>query len=170
MKILKWLDDNIEKYLSFLFYIYLTLIIFIEVIRRYVFNSSSTWGGETAVYAFIWMTYIAMAKGVKTRSHLSVDIVFRKLNRVGQFFILVLSDFCFLVLAVTVFYFSIGPIGSSIEFNQTMMGLNIPLAIALVAVPIGWGLVIYRIIQRFVNTVKDFRSGAKLTHETNIST
>ena len=48
-------------------------IIVVEVFRRYGLDAASTWGEETAIYAFIWLSYIAAAKGVRSRRHLAVD-------------------------------------------------------------------------------------------------
>lgn len=169
MKVLKWMDDNLESYLSFLFYFYLTMVIFIEVVRRYIFNSSSTWGEETAIYAFIWMTYIAAAKGVKERTHLSVDVLVRLMGRRGKLFSLILSDVCFFILAATIFYYSLSPIGMNIEYGQTMMGVNLPMALATVAVPFGWLLIMVRVIQRFIKTIKTYRKGDLPIEESTIS-
>lgn len=157
MRVLAWLDQRLEYTLSFLFYSYLASIIFIEVVRRYVFNASSSWGEETAVYAFIWMTYIAAARGVKQRSHLSVSILVDRLGRRGKFASMLLSDVCFFALAVVVFYYSLILIPQSIEFNQTMRGLNLPIALATAGVPIGWFLIAVRVVQRSVVTVKAYR-------------
>ena len=159
MRIIRWLDEYLEYTLSFLFYLYLTLIIFIEVVRRYAFDSSSSWGEETAIYAFIWMTYIAAAKAAKDRSHLSVNILVMRMGRRGKFAADMLSDVCFFVLAAVVFYYSVIPIPSSIAYGQTMLGVDLPIALATVGVPIGWFLVMVRVVQRSVKTIRDYTSG-----------
>lgn len=162
MRVLRWLDQWLEYSLSFLFYSYVVLLIFIEVVRRYVFNDSSSWGEETAIYAFIWMAYIAAARGVKQRSHLSVSILVDRLGRRGKFASMLLSDVCFFALAVVVFYYGLIVIPQSIEFNQTMQGVNLPMALATAAVPFGWFLIAVRVVQRSVVTVKAYRGDEEL--------
>lgn len=156
---LRWIDERLEYTLSFLFYVYLTAIIFIEVVRRYVFNDSSSYGEETAIYAFIWMTYIAAAKGVRERSHLSVSILVDRMGRRGKFAVAMLSDVCFLILALVVLYYSLVAVSQSVEFGQTMRGTRWPMWLALVSVPFGWSLIIVRVVQRSIETIKAYGRG-----------
>lgn len=156
LKALKWLDKNAEKYLSFLFYFYLFSIIFVEVLRRYLFDSSSTWGEETAIYAFLWMTYIAAAKGVKDRTHLSISIVVRYFNKKARFLTLLLSDVLLLVLSVVILIFSLVTIKMTVEFGQQMLGVQLPMWLAMASIPFGWSLIIIRTVQRSLITIKRY--------------
>jgi len=161
-KILKFLDENAESYLTFIFYSYLTLIIIIEVIRRYVFSASTTYGEETARYAFIWMTYIAAAWAVKRKGHLSVDVLKSKMNQLQKYIVNVISDLCFLILAVTLIYYSIPIIQLNIEMGHVMLGIDLPMVIATLSIPICWSLILIRIIQRFYITTTNFLKGEKI--------
>lgn len=158
----RWADERLEYTLSFLFYVYLTAIIFIEVVRRYVFNDSSSYGEETAIYAFIWMTYIAAAKGVKDRSHLAVTILVDRMGRRGRFAMAMLSDVCFFVLALVVLYYSLVAVSQSIEFGQNMRGVNLPMWLATVSVPFGWLLIMVRVVQRSVATIRAYVRGQEI--------
>ena len=42
-KILKWLDDNAELYLCVFLMSFMTLVTFIQVVMRKVFNNSLSW-------------------------------------------------------------------------------------------------------------------------------
>lgn len=170
LRAFRWIDDYLEYTLSFLFYVYLTAIIFIEVIRRYILNDSSSWGQETAIYAFIWMTYIATAKGVKERTHLSVTILVDRFGRNGKFATAMLSDVCFFVLAAVVFYYSAVALSQSIEFGQTMRGVRLPMWLALVGVPLGWLLIMFRVVERSVKMIRAYIRGEEIdTAGANIS-
>lgn len=158
MKIIRWLDNNLENYLTFLFYLYLVLIVFVEVFRRYVLGDSSMWGEETARYAFVWMTYIAAAKGVKTRSHLAIDSLITLGGRKLKLTSYILSDICFFILAVVIMYYSMFPVLMNIEFDMAMTGSSLPMAIATIAVPVGWTLIAVRVVQRFLKTIRNYRS------------
>jgi TRAP-type C4-dicarboxylate transport system permease small subunit len=162
VKCLKWLDERIEFWLGFLLYVYLAGIIVVEVFRRYVLDAASSWGEETAIYAFIWMSYVAAAKGVRRRSHLSVDTLRDRLPRACKFCAYVLSDLCFFALAAIIVYYSLSPLLGNIKYDQRMPGADLPIAIATAAVPIGWILIAVRVVQRFADLVKRFAAGEPL--------
>lgn len=158
IKIIRWLDNNLERYLVFLFYLYLVLIIFVEVFRRYVLGDSSMWGEETARYAFVWMTYLAAAQGVKDRSHLAIDTLIHLGGKKLKLFSYVLSDIAFLILSLIIVYYAMFPVLSNLENNVLMTGSSLPLALATIAVPVAWSLIIIRIIQRFILTIKEYKT------------
>lgn len=155
----RWLDANAEYVMNAFFYAYLASIIVVEVIRRYVFSYASSWGEETAVYAFIWMTYIAAARGARNRSHLSIDIIRRHLGRTGKFLLHLLSDVCFLILAVVVIVTSLKAVSNSMQYQQTFQGADIPMWLAIVGVPTGWTLIVIRVCQRSLRTITLYRRG-----------
>ncbi|MEO8136348.1 MAG: TRAP transporter small permease [Betaproteobacteria bacterium] len=157
-----WLDENIEYWLNFLFYSFLTSIIVIEVFRRYVLNSSTVYGEEVARYAFIWLAYIATARGVKNRSHLSIENIRGRMGRTGKFVLYLVSDACFLTLAAIVVLTSIRMVSSGIQFDQRMTGSDLPIWIATGAIPVAWSLICLRVIQRSLVTIRNFRAGGPI--------
>jgi TRAP-type C4-dicarboxylate transport system permease small subunit len=167
---LGWLDDNIEYWLNFLFYSFLTSIIVIEVFRRYVLNSSTTYGEEVARYAFIWLAYIATARGVKNRSHLSIENIRSLMGRTGKFALFMFSDFCFFTLSVIIVITSIKMVMSGIHFDQRFTGSDLPIWIATVAVPIAWTLIGFRVIQRALVAIGNFRNGRAIELTTTVPT
>ncbi len=53
----------------------MTLITFINVVLRYVFNSSLIWGLEVVLILFAWLVLFGVSYGVKITAHLGVDAV-----------------------------------------------------------------------------------------------
>jgi TRAP-type C4-dicarboxylate transport system permease small subunit len=168
IKYLKWLDQHIEFWLSSLLYAYLAGIIVVEVVRRYALDAASTWAEETAVYAFIWMSYLAAAKGVRSRSHLAVGTLRDRMPRIGQFCAYVVSDLCFFALAAIIVYYSLSPLWANLNYDQRMPGADLPMAIATAAVPIGWTLIALRVVQRFADLMKRFGEGRPLVDPVNL--
>jgi C4-dicarboxylate transporter, DctQ subunit len=151
--------DNIERYLVVIFYSYFTMIIVVEVFRRFALNVSSQWGEETARYAFVYMTYIGAAAAIKTRSHLKIDILQSRMGPKGLFASYLLTDVCFIILAVLVIRFSIKVAHFQWTTETMMQGLDWNLAYAQAAIPIGWSLMLIRLVQRLAATAREFRSG-----------
>ena len=53
----------------------MTLVTFVNVVARYVFNANILWALETTVYLFAWLVLIGASYCVKTHAHLGVDVI-----------------------------------------------------------------------------------------------
>ena len=73
--------DRLEETLIAIFMGLMTLITFANVVARYVFNSNILWALELTVFLFAWLVLIGVSYGVKTMSHLGVDVVVNFLPR-----------------------------------------------------------------------------------------
>ena len=80
MKFLRLLDENFERWLMFALYSHIVAIVFVEVIRRFVFSYSSIWAEETARYAFIYLVWLGASAAIRDRSHIRIDIIFQFLS------------------------------------------------------------------------------------------
>lgn len=150
-------DANLERWLVCLFYAYFCIIILVEVVRRYFFGASSPWGEMTARYAFVFLVYIAAAQVAKSRDHIRIDLVPRLLGPRPRFYLYLYFDFLYLLLAALVIYYSIRVMQISATNNTLMTGFDVNVAFAQAALPLGWTLLAYRVVQRFVGTVQAYR-------------
>src|SRR5690606_35740627 len=57
----------------------MTLLTFVQVILRYVFNSGLLWGLEATLYLFGWLVLLGISYGVRTHAHIGVDIAVKAL-------------------------------------------------------------------------------------------
>ena len=53
----------------------MTIITFINVVLRYVFNSGLTWGLDLTLYLFAWLVLLGVSYAVKVTAHLGVDAI-----------------------------------------------------------------------------------------------
>lgn len=53
----------------------MTILTFVNVILRYIFNSSLIWGLELTLVLFAWLVLLGMSYAVKTTAHLGVDAI-----------------------------------------------------------------------------------------------
>ena len=51
----------------------IVILIFTQVLFRYIFNNSLNWTEELAKYLFVWMTFIGAAGAFKDHIHIGVD-------------------------------------------------------------------------------------------------
>ena len=71
--------DLFEKYVITLAFAVATLLLFTNVVLRYVFDFGLSWVLETVQYLFAWVVLVGAAYGVKTGVHLGIDILVIKL-------------------------------------------------------------------------------------------
>lgn len=157
-RIWKKIDSNLEVWLVVGSYMYLVLIILTEVVRRHLFGASSEWGEMTARYAFVFLVYVATAHVAINRDHIRIDMVPKALSDRGRLFLYLYFDMLHLVLvALTVFY-SIRVMRLQFENGVLMAGLDLNMAFAQVALPIGFTLLGYRVIRRSLVMVRHYQS------------
>lgn len=68
-----------ESVLSFLL-VFMTLLVFIEVILRFGFNTGIHWAQEVTLHASAWFVLFGISYGVKVGAHIGVDAVVRLLS------------------------------------------------------------------------------------------
>ncbi|UYO74882.1 TRAP transporter small permease [Halomonas qinghailakensis] len=153
------IDRSAERWLLLTFYALIILTIAIEVFRRFVMNYSSSWGEEVARYAFIYLAWLAAAAAVRDRAHIRIDVLVNlggpKMKRLAWW----LADIATLVLAVWALWLSIGPILTSINFGSITPGLRVSQAFFLAAVPLGFTLVVLRVVQSMLADIRRMRRG-----------
>ncbi len=154
-----WLDHKLEYTLNVLLYAYILAIVFAEVVARYVLHASVVWAEETAVYAFIWMSYLSMARLARSRTHLAFTPLRDMLPAGGQLACLLIADIALVTLAIVIVVYMWRPIVDAATFHQTMQGVDLPIWIATLAVPIGWLMVLVRTLQRAGDAIRNYRDG-----------
>lgn len=159
----KRIDEYLEKWLIGITYAYFCLIILVEVVRRHLFSATSVWGEMTARYAFVFLVYIAVAEVARTRDHIRIDVVPRSLGPRGRLFLYLYFDLLYLVLAGLVVWYSLQVMKLQIDTRTLMTGFDVNMAFAQAALPLGWGLLIYRVLQRFARTLRGYRQRREVT-------
>lgn len=146
-RVVSFINIDLPTWFIRIAYSYLSLIILLEVIRRYVFSASSPWGEMSARYAFVYLSYIGAAEAIRLRRHIRIDLIINKFSKRLQNLFNLYIDLLTTGLAVIVIYHSWQVIQIQWSVGIVMESANLNLAFAYAALPIGWGLLIIRIIQ-----------------------
>lgn len=156
---LQTLDRNIERWALLLFYLMLVATMTIEVIRRELFAYSSIWGEEIVRYSFIYLCWIGAAAAVRERAHIRIDVVLNYLPPRGKALIYIFGDLVTLVLAGLALWLAFETLEISMRFGSVSHGLRISMVWFLLAVPIGFSLMIFRLLQCLWRDLRDLRAG-----------
>ena len=156
---LRTIDENLERWALLVFYTMLVGTMAIEVIRREVFSYSSIWGEEVVRYSFIYLVWIGAAAAVRERAHIRIDVLFHALPPRGKAVLYIFGDLVMFAVALLALWWSFDTVELSWRFGSVTDGLRVSKVWALAAVPLGFGLMCFRLIQSFLRDVRDLRAG-----------
>ena len=120
-KILKFLNDYLEETICIILMSVMTIIIFIQVIMRYVMHNSLSWSEELARYCFIWLIYIGVAYGCKLMKHIKIDAALKLFPEKVRPYITIVGEL--LVLAFAAY---IVVTGVELTYKQWLFGKASP--------------------------------------------
>lgn len=161
MKHFNWsaIDRNLERWALLVLYTMLVATMGIEVVRREVFAYSSIWGEEIVRYSFIYLAWIGAASAVKERAHIRIDVLYHMVPPRVKAALYILGDLVMLVVALFAVYWSFETVAVSWKFGSVSHGLRVSMVWFLMAVPLGFALMIYRLVQSILRDARDFRAG-----------
>lgn len=73
-----WLE-RLEEWLIAFLLAAMTVLTFVQVITRYVFNYSFTWALELTTILFAWLIFLGIPYGVRVGSHIGLDALVKAL-------------------------------------------------------------------------------------------
>ena len=144
----------IEKAVMLLAYLVIILVVGLETIRRMITGDQASWGPEVAMGAFVWLSWFAMASGVKAGSHLSFTTVRDRMPRRARQGMEVFDCLLWFVLGIVIMSVSWEVVLLNGRFNQKIFGTNVPMAAISIAVPLGWGFTMIRVAQQLARVLK----------------
>jgi TRAP-type C4-dicarboxylate transport system permease small subunit len=95
-----FLDRHIEEVVAGVCVVVMTVLVFFQVVMRYVFHAPTSWSDEIAVYAMVWSVYISTAWAVRERAHIRVMNLINLFPGKSKLAITMLSDLIWFVFAV----------------------------------------------------------------------
>ena len=159
MKILKWLDENFERTINIFLLSAMTIILFIQVIMRRVFNNSLFWSEELARFIFVWIVYIGISHGAKLRRHIKIEAFLMMFPKKARPFIEILGDLLFFAFAIFVIFTSWRWIDLQLMLGQRSPALKIPIWLLFAAPFTGFILTAFRQIQTIIFRIKSIKQG-----------
>ncbi|MDG0990779.1 MAG: TRAP transporter small permease [Yoonia sp.] len=159
MELLRKIDRNAELWLLLTFYVMLVVTMSVEVIRRELFAYSSIWGEEIVRYSFIYLAWIGAAAAVKERAHIRIDVVMHYLGPRPKVLLYIFGDLVMFIVACIALYWSYEAVHVSAKFGSVTDGLRVSKVWFLMAVPLGFTLIIWRLLQSFRRDLHVLRTG-----------
>lgn len=153
-RLLSTIEQNIERYFMVVLYFYIFFIVATSVVTRYVFNFTPVWTTETAIFMYIYLTWLGASWNVRKRSHIRVDFVQKRLSERGRGLTYILNDLALLAFIYYVFVGFIPVWRNTQQLGVIVQSLNVSEIYFIFAVPLGFALIMIRSLQMLYNDVR----------------
>ena len=138
---------GIEQFVITVGFAVATLLLFVNVVLRYVFDTGWVWVLELVQYLFAWVVLLGAAHGVKAGIHLGIDILTSRFSPAIQRWLALTSLAVCLGFSVPVLWLSIEYTYRIWQWGDLSLDLQIPQWIPYLAIPIGLSFMTYRFLQ-----------------------
>lgn len=179
---------ELEETLIAIFLGAMTLITFVNVVARYVFNANLLWALEATVFLFAWLVLFGISYCVKITAHLGVDALINVFAPPTRRVLALMALAASLAYAVLVligswdYWYKFASTASFLEVNdvpfpawiQTAIGLTedgaprydyLPRYIPYVILPVGMALFLLRLLEAGWEIVAGRRALLIASHE-----
>lgn len=156
---IKYYYDHLEETLLIIALVLMTVLVFLQVVLRYIFNSGIIWSEEISRYLFVWISWIGISLGERENQHIKVEMVVNKLKGTPLFMVKMLSTLIVLAINLFVVYQGIRLMNFTLITHKKSALLHCTMAIFQAAIPVGCALMSIRNIEDMVRIIKAYQSG-----------
>ena len=148
-KVLHFIDESLEEAFAVIAMALMAVIMGIQVIARYVFNSSLSWPEEVSVYLLIWMGMLSLSYCIRKNASIKVEMIIDLFpEKVRKFFHLledIISILFYGLLTIPAWQFFQGVVKS----GQVSPACGLPMYYVQSAPFFCFILTAFRIVQRW---------------------
>ena len=158
---MKYIMDHAEEFFMIPLIFAMSLIIFVQVVMRYVFHNSLTWSEEMARYLFVWLVYFSVSYTARREKHIRIDAAINLYPKKLRPYIEIISEI--IVLAFSVFIAVTGvTVFQKITWSGQMSpAIGLPMQVVYAAPMIGMALTAIRQVQCIARKVKGLKNNGQ---------
>lgn len=138
--------DLFEKYSITIFFAVATLMLFINVVLRYFFDTGLVWVLELVQYMFAWVVLVGAAHGFKVGIHLGIDILLERMPPTLRKLTLLFAALSCIAFIAIVDYHAFIYIYKIYQWGDVTQDLRIPQWIPYLSIPVGLTLMLYHFL------------------------
>lgn len=143
----EFLERRLEEILAGICVMVMTILVFFQVVMRYVFSMPTSWSDEIAVYAMLWSVYLSVSWAVRERAHIRVMNFINFFPKVIASALTVFSDLLWFLFGIFLTWQSILLELSFWENKYESPALGIDQKWPYLCLVVGFGLMTLRIAQ-----------------------
>lgn len=154
MKVLKFIDEQFEKWFLIVSLIVMVLVTFMQIVLRW-FNAATVWAEEFSRYVMLYQVWVGASYAVHKDAHIRITALIGKLSggRRRGMDLVVLTLWLLFALWLTVEGCVL--VGKIAAMGQVSSAMRIPMTIPYASVPIGGALMTIRLVQKIVERLRN---------------
>lgn len=150
--------NEIEGYVCVVTLLTMSVVIFWQVVCRYVLKASLPWSEELSRYLLVWTAFLGGAYGVRLGAHIGVEAFTLLLPKKAQAALNIFVIICSIILCAIIFRFGCTIVSTQLAKHQLSPAMRIPMGYMYAAIPIGMAFFIVRYIQTLIDAIKNFKN------------
>ena len=144
--------DSLEENVLLIILFVAVVLIFMQVVMRYVFQNSLSWSEELGRYLFIWLTWLSTGYAVRKKRHLRIEVITDFLSERGKLILDIITMIVWSGFTIFLINKSWGITAMIWRRGQLTAALEMPAAFTYAAVPVGATIMLLRLIDEIVRS------------------
>jgi len=157
MKTISNIIESIEKVISMILIVTITVVLFCNVIYRYFLNDPIYWANEASIFMMAWLTFLGGSLGLKYKSQASITFLVERLAGKSKRVMSIITHIIILIFIAYLLYISYDWIFSLSSTKSSSM--RIPMWIPYLSVPVGLTFAFIHLLDQLIDYIKDDRQG-----------
>lgn len=141
---------HFETYIGLITFLYITVILTVQVVGRYIFGHSWAWIEETSVIGFVIMIYCGVSGAVTTRQNMRIDMVLTIVPFMTKKVLMILDTIIHAVFSGWLAYYLYQIILNMLQLNQVYSITRLPRVSIYIFIGIMLVLSIIRSVQEII--------------------
>lgn len=162
MVVLKNIWQNFDRWVAVFLIAFLTVILFVEVLFRYLFYQSVGWINEFSGIIFVWFLYLSVSYITGQNSHIRVKILDLFTPKRYIHYVDIGMNSLWLAFNVLMTYYGVQLVLSVVQYPFKTPILDISMAYPYAIIPIAFGLMTIRLS---INIYNDIKAKAKSNND-----
>lgn len=146
---------HFETYIGLAAFLYITVVLTVQIIGRYIFRSSWAWIEETSVIGYVVLIYCGVSGAVTTRQNMRIDMVLTFVPFIAKKVMMILDAVIHAVFTAWLTYYLYQIILTMMKVNQVYSVTRMPRVYVYIFMAVMLILSVVRAIQEVVKLVRE---------------
>lgn len=146
---------NILKWVVAVAMMFMVVLTFVEVIRRYFFHQSWVWSEVLVRYLIVWCTFLGGAAAYRVGALTNFDLITQKLGEKAKLILELICTIIILILTVWLTRKGIQSFNKPSIVSQVSTELKISMRWIYLGIPVGFASMVLFSIEKLIKVIRD---------------